>query len=83
MSDSNPPASKSAPAPKAAASFASIKEWFDLHAVPDFLRAACIAHHEAGPSPWFPLGHERDLSKQITEADFNAALNAASAVSIA
>lgn len=61
----------------------SIQEWFDAAGTPDFLRAACIAHHEAGPTPWFPQGHERDLSKQITEADFNAALNAANAVSIA
>ena len=61
----------------------SIVEWFDASSVPDFLRAACIAHHEAGPAPWFPQGHERDLTKQITEADFDAALNAANAASFA
>lgn len=61
----------------------SIAAWFDAAGTPDFMRAATVAHHEAGPSPWFPLGHERDLSKQITEADFNAALNAASSASFA
>lgn len=61
----------------------SIKEWFDHYEVPDFQRAAMLAHHEAGPSPWFPLGHERDLSKQITEDDFKAALTATLALTFA
>lgn len=62
----------------------SIHEWFEFHGVPDFLRAACVAHHEAGPAPWFPQGHERDLTaKQITESDFNAAWDAASSASFA
>ena len=77
MSKDDPKPSAPAPATN------SIAAWFDAAGTPDFMRAATVAHHEAGPSTWFPLGHERDLSKQITEADFNAALNAASSASFA
>lgn len=61
----------------------SIDEWFDLYGVPAFLRAATVAHHEASQAPWFPQGHARDMSKQITEAEFAAAWNAASSASFA